>query len=482
MARLQGQHLEDVALDPHAFSRIRNQAEAFEMAVAPRRLAALLLDPADLGARVAAFLEKLTLSDVDLERRARDVWSLVDGLASADLDRLLTKIPLSRLRTYTDRHLRTLAQQFMTWDPLLRFVEGRGLSGAEATAANAALADLLRRLASRLGRFWAGEMAGFDAEDAVQEAVMRTLETAEDPYRGYSYEGDLFGWLFHTAHNQLKARMRVREFPTLLGPSAHQEHAVASEVEYAELLQQFQQRYLLVETFFRDPVRDRVKAIWKSMLRSDHETDDLELANWIERESGLRVPVATLAGTRRRLRQRMGALTIVLDDTSGWAIDAPGDVAVLDHIRSRWGLAAEDVPTVRHLAALGRAARCERSLAWVLLARLLIDLQKDFDEAWRAVDPMLSRGEQVSLEFDRRRNHARSWTQQPANMLELAELRKRTRNNRVGFLVSPCWCLAVLRGVSGPEVALALHPAQDEEQWIHEIVAHLQAGWKEVRQ
>lgn len=474
MARLQGMHLEEIARDRDRSCRIWRQAEAFQTAIAPRQLSALLLDREDLRGRVAAFVGNQMLPDADLEAHACAVWRQVDQLSSADIDRLLGRIPRSRLRTYSDRRLRAVAEKFVEWDPLLRLIEGQGPGGEPGAAGHARLAELLQGLTSRLHRLWPGEVGGFGADDAVQETMEIVLETAGDPRRGYGYEGDLHAWLFRTAYNRLKIRARKPDLPTPVERPIRSDEDVASELEYVELLEQFQQRYLLVETFFQAQVRDRVKAIWRFMILYGQETSDSELAAWLEHESGARVPVTTLAGTRRRLRQRLDALTAVLDEPPGGAIDAPGDVAVRERIRSRFGLAKGDVPTIRHLAALGRAARRDMTLAWALLARLLVDHRESFDEAWQSITPYFGGGWSVGAEASRRRDLARSWVELPAQARLLTEVRKQTRRDRVGFLVSPCWYLAVLRGMPAPEVVLTLCPAQEEVRRIREISGHLQ--------
>ena len=103
--------------------------------------------------------------------------------------------------------------------------------------------------------------------------------------------------------------------------------------------------------------------------RGDDDGGDDRLAEYVEMRTGERVNKSTLAGTRRKLRQRLEVLRYVRDRVPEGDPDTPGDAAVLAHIKTKYGIAAEDIPTLRGLAGLARACPSPKSFHWARLAR-----------------------------------------------------------------------------------------------------------------
>jgi DNA-directed RNA polymerase specialized sigma24 family protein len=443
-------------------------AEEFETAIAPRRLSALFRDRTTFESRLAAFLAGRQRTDAQEKHRARKAWGRLPGMTPPVLDRLAARVPLARLRTYGEKQLEEIGRHFLTWGPLLRLLEEN--DGPQAHG-DPRLGRLLVDLRQDLARFWRHNAAHYDADDAVQDALLAALHALGDPGKGYTFEGDLPGWLFATAANRLRVTARRswrQEDLSAAGPLPAPE--VESPAEVCQLLDRWRERYLLVESFFRPAVQSRVKAIWAAMLRWDEEAD-VELAGRIGSELGEPLPLATLAGTRRRLRQRLEVLRFVLDGDAPGEPDEPGDRSALERVRQRWGLAPADVPTLRHLAALARAANGEPTLAWALVAHSLVDLGLPPEEVRTACSRWL--GKREACGADPRLEAALDWMRDPDHQRTLRELRQETKLQRVGFLVSPCWYLGVLRRMPYTEIQAVLRPALEEEPWLRAIAGRL---------
>lgn len=243
--------------DFNTFQRVREQAEEMIQAIAPRRLASLLKHPDSFHARLASFLAQRDLSTHEVEARARRVFNQVKNLDSQGVGRLLKKIPNKRLRTYPEHQLCEIAEQFVKWDPLIRFIQDAKLR-QRTPWANVELADLLKQTAQDLKRGWSVAIEGYDTEDAVQDAILHVDD--------YVFEGAFNSWLFTTALNQLRQHWRARHSTEEITDSTFVSSPPTPVCDdYSERLQQFQERYLLVQSFFREP--ERVKAIWSAMLQ-----------------------------------------------------------------------------------------------------------------------------------------------------------------------------------------------------------------------
>lgn len=111
-----------------------------------------------------------------------------------------------------------------------------------------------------------------------------------------------------------------------------------------------------------------------------------------------------------------------------------------------------------------RASLGDRTLAWALLMRLLIDERMLYLDAASQVRPLL----------DRRDPESRLETAAAYNNGNLAAIHQEARKADVGFLVSPCWYLVILRDVRDTQAVIkTLRPASHEAHSIGAIVAAL---------
>jgi len=138
-----------------------------------------------------------------------------------------------------------------------------------ARAEAAALEGLIARVAAIVRNAWRSHMGDCDVDDAVQDSLLATLQSLRDPRHGYTYEADLLSWLVRAALDRLHAQWRERRRMEALPEWPREAPAPPDELEHVRRLQEWQERYLLVQFFFRSHVRERVKAIWEAIVLAD---------------------------------------------------------------------------------------------------------------------------------------------------------------------------------------------------------------------
>jgi len=451
---------------PNVNSSAENIAREFKEAIAPRRTDKL----PNFQDRLTVFIKRRGLIDENICAHAEQLFAQVADMTPDKITRIMATIPVQRLRTYPDDQLRTVASKFVEWEPIVRFLgdKKRKKTGDIANK----FAELYEKLRAKIKKYWPEGVADYGVDDAVHDAISSVHKTS-----GYAYESDFLYWLVSVANNRLKEHWRKHKRLEQIGESIPSTNKQESEAEYHEFFQQMQERYLLVETFFKGN-RERVKEIWESMLLYEQEDrapkgSDKDLVKQIKEKTGKEVKFGTLYTTRRRIRQRLAVLQFILDDVPDGKEDSSGDISVFSRLDvKKLGASKTDKPTVRHLAALARAAQKEKTLAWALLSRLVIDKNKTEDQVRAIVLELL----QVRAFPIDRLDVAGEWMMNSGHKNILDNLRKNINANKVGFFLSPCWYLTVLKKISSENAIQILRPAENEENWVKSIMNDILRG------
>ena len=479
LAATAGLALEHLVDHPETFAQFRHAADEFQEAIRPRRLASLVCRRQVFAARVSSFVAQRDILVETVERQATRTLEAVPGMTAAGARRLVAVFGGARLRTFPPAQLAQVGKNFVEWDPLVRFLVRWAAGERPARAEAAALEGLIARVAAIVRNAWRSHMPDYDVDDAVQDSLLAALQSLRDPRHGYTYEADLLSWLLRAALDRLRTRWRGRPPTWPLPERPLEAPAPTDELEHVRRLQEWQERYLLVQSFFRSHVRERVKAIWEAIMLADaaggRPSDD-ELRAAIRDRTGRDVPLSTIAGTRRRLRQRLDALHYVLDQVRQGAPERPGDGCLLAWVADRWGLAPNDVVTVRAVAALGRAARKDDTVVWSLLARCLVH-ESDPAGTRRTVLALISARSRVGLGNEaamRRRLDAGSrWMAAADHRAVLHELRGATKKDGSWIFLAPCWDLVVLSGEAGEAALAVLLPPPSEAPAVRDIARRL---------
>ena len=424
----------------------------------------------------------------------------------------LATLPPARLRTCPDNLLADIAVNFAEWHTLVQYLEVRAQF---PQAADPAMEDKIKTCIQEttdavLAKFKGQRKLRPLIEDAVSKMLSDTLEHISDPCRGYQYEGTLTGWVAAGAKRFVLATMQ--EIPLQAGdgrrdPLAQMpaRPAPVPAVERCDAAVSEQERWRIVLTYFKGASYNRAAGLvaiiheYGATIPDEPEAEspaearpppaddpDTEPAP-ATREQAANEPDtepapddldetagapgnSTEAGTRRRLRQRRAVLDYVRDEVRAGAPDEPGDLSVLDWAARKHGIHPVDVPTLRSLANLIRAAWADGILTWVYLARLFVDkawpvgrIQEEgrsLIEGWLGVhtgkrEQMLQR---LNAVCDRMRRSRASGG--------LARVLKATSCR---FFVAPCWYLKVDCGKTLDEVCNILKPAAHERAALKEI-------------
>jgi len=436
-------------LAPGEISRFQAQADDFEAAIRPRMLSTLR--PKDLKDRAKAFARNLPLSDKAVLDEAKKI--LRRTLSVANAEHLLGLLGMPRIRTYSQETLKQIASNYDDWNPLVEYLRTGNVSGSASKAEiDAQIISLLDRLKNAIGGKWRVRSRP-DIDDAAAAAVTAALADLRSPAPSYCYETAFHAWLITAAGNRLTGR-RSRGAKSL---HVKNPVVVTPSTSSVEEMQDHAERYLLVEAFFKKGTANRVKVLWGIMLSDaggGTRTAVKEMQRIILRETSVRVPINTITTDIRRLRRRFRVLQYVLDGVPGGKPDESGDVSVIGAVEPH--LPREAVPTVRALAALGRAARNEGdTLLWALLARLMIRLARPEKDIRAFLLPVIRERSRLHLGSCRdmvlRLHDAVRWGRCKANADAIRELRRTTTRDGFGFWLAACWYLVNLQGISaGP--------------------------------
>jgi hypothetical protein len=181
-----------------SYTDVQTIAADFTRAIAPRTVKLLLKDRALFKQRVHVFLEHRALSNQEIQARSQELlMRCVPELADARLERFWLKTPVERLRTYPDELLCQTGRHFLDWGPLMEFLADPSAQPVQQER-YLALVSSLKNAFTKRHRY---VIAGRDAEDAVHTAILRVIETLDDPWRGYIYESNFVAWLTVTITN-----------------------------------------------------------------------------------------------------------------------------------------------------------------------------------------------------------------------------------------------------------------------------------------
>lgn len=228
----------------------------------------------------------------------------------------------------------------------------------------------------------------------------------------------------------------------------------------------------LVETFFRGSSRAKGRLIYRELRLRGKGVTQQQIAAIVSSKTGEPTTREHVATTWRRFRQRTDVLHWVLDEQPSEELpDRAGDEDVFAYVDMRWGVAEKDRPTIRHLAALARAARSDQDpmLCWAVFARRVVNEHTAVVEACRAIQEELhALGCSIDARTEQRLAKAGSWMGRQREALRQAANIAKTA--QTGFLVSPCWYLVVLCGRSKSDVCRILNPLAQEYRSVERIV------------
>jgi hypothetical protein len=465
---LGGRHVSDVASDLETFDRHHDLAVRFEAAVGPIDLPKLLEGDAEpLRMRLAAFLERADLDDEEFALHVGKVLESVPGLSPAQADDLIGWLGLARARTHSDEHLKTVGHYYAEWS---RYLRRNGQ--ADEAARETPLAALVQRLRARLGHRIGSQLA----EELLSDVLDKELSLAEDCDRGYRYEGDFEGWLVQGVYYERRNWFRRTARSPFVPLPPDVELAGCDDVplrQNLEIVSRWQERFALVLPTFRSPGLPR--AVWGVMLEDGDASGDRELAERISRELGVHITTIQLAGTRRRLRQRLYVF-LVLDRLSPVQLQHFSDLELLGQVALRYGLARQDITTLCQLAALYRATRCEETLAGGLAALAVTGISDESRRGsalWAARDLLRWQGGFSSRSADARLTCCRAWIDEKSKRKLLSRARGVARQVNRQFALPALWFLVVLRRVDVDEILRVLCLAEADRGWVEPIAAIL---------
>ncbi len=462
-----GLALEELVQNDSHYNECVAMADAFKKDIAPTRLGTLQHNPRSFMDRVRAFWNNRGVPDEKLLRRFDQLVlaSAPPALIPELREYIRRKFRPSLIATYAQPQIEQIADNLLTWYPVVRFLATRTCQTMSIQKAEQELASLLGKISKTLQARWSCGAGEWTADAAVSEAVLRVLEHWEDPDGGYRYAGPLPHWIAAVAENILRSNCNTPQPPS--APPAPEPE------DDMERLTMIRERYQLVETFFQVKAQSRVKVIWKDLVLhmwKNGDISDEEMERELESAPNITISPSDLYTPRRRLRQRMTALVAGLRATSP---EPPGDMAVLEKVAQETGWDKTDLPTLRHLAALGRAARDEETLAWAFLARVLVDTKLEPEKACQRVRAMLDSARSAGLI---------SPNTEPRDKARLCEALERFRADqcdqkltrvhtqakmpdwRIDFFVSPGWYLHQERKRSSENTADTLNPALGDER------------------
>ncbi len=476
-----GLSIDQLADDWVAWTDFKQRISEFELAVAPRHIRSLLASP-QFPDRFVVFEANQVCTDQAVMEQARSYLMRVCLLNEEQAGRLLDRIPMPRLRTFSKAVLQNLAENYKLWHKHVDMLEQQSQQSSAYPCSDIEQLrwDLLNKM-----RPWSHDWAehSYSPEDAVDDALLYAMRTREDALNRYAYEGDFFYWLFSIAQNKLRAAWREKK---KLAPLSDGEGPVATPcVDWRQLPKQmldWRERFLLTKTFFKGNTARYAQFLFESMLMQSVQEEpkgqtDATLAAHLRLNTdwGKSASANMLPGVRRKLRQRFEALRFVLDEMpEGQVADKPDDASVLDAVARAHGLADKDVPTIRGLACLARASLGTGTLLDALFSRIMVDRTGKAGTALLAeLDTQLQARKLADDDItaiQQRRSLGQQWLNYPGNQRRLKSLRGRATTDHQSFLVAPCWCLHVLRGRSVQQTIQDLNVSNTGQAYIQQTI------------
>lgn len=448
------------SVDVDCFNELMAVVEMFQTAIAPRR--ADKLSQQSLEDRLAAFIANKEQGDTEVKSVARQ--HLKENSAKEnDCDRFLENVPLERIRSYPKEQLCNVFNHFCDWETILTNEVQLKKDYAEAH--------------KWLTRKWSGlGDTNTIVEDALQEVMAFTLENKDRLDKGYMFESDFKSWLYHTANNIIRTKIRQPP-PPPIPPELPQQPNNDSYCDDFLLFIEYQERFELVLSFFQQSVQKRVKLMWQMALEGINLYDKKRVLALIADKLGENLNPSTVSNIHTRFKQRMFTVNYIRDGKHHTASHDEGEALLQKEIETRFRTISEqERGAVRHLAALTRAAEGEESLGWALLARLLVDKKISFEEIRNHI--LKFHRIQNYPAYDGRFNIAEAWRNQTQSKEAIKEAKSFARREGTLFFVSPSWYLVALQNIDRPkpQTAKILKPAHGELAAVYGIVDHLLKG------
>ncbi len=431
--------------------------DRFALAIAPRTLGSLAQDSEAVRERLNCFLANRKRSDDEVRKQAGVVLENRKW-AQQEVEDFLDWLPPNRLRTYPEKMLVRVAENWRKWSPLVTCLR----SAASSAAPVRRLEDVIKKV-KQLLRTALADTSWFSCEDAVQDAILAEIQSQE--VDSYCYESAYPYWLAQAAKYKLQKNSPKRNEVEF---REEQAATATTEIELSGRQLEWMSRLMLAVSAFKSQNETRVKAMidWalqnsaeSARLKRDKETSDKKLAYYLKQHLGEDVKLGTIASTRYRLRQRLEAIRLLRD--CEWGSQQPGDKVLLSQVRERWGLSEKDEPTLKNLAALTRAANKEKSLGWALFSKLLMETaQSSANDAFEATKMLLSLEGATSKDVvEQRLKRAKEWEPETRKRKKIwTPIWSEYRNEGMQFLLSPIWYLSVLRDKTPDETVKILLP------------------------
>jgi|CXWL01.1.fsa_nt_gi uncharacterized membrane protein YheB (UPF0754 family) len=310
--------------------------------------------------RVQAFIERRARADEDFMAETREMMNLDE----ADFDRLLQRCSLAKWRTYTDDQLRRIGANYKSWHLRVESLAATGPRPANEAQANN---EIKRKITESVKRKWKGDPG--DLAVQIDEAIRTKLPR-------YTYEAPLGTFLskvVYYAIYELAGGPPVP--PEETGGNGDDGDTRGVDITDPELtmrwltiLEQWTLRYWLAVCTFGPDLRPAMRVVWAETIdkalaaNKEQVAKNDQIADRIFEETGERKTSAYVALQRNRLRKRLNCLEYVFDQTAARASsdtpgeELPGDESLLEAVEQECG-GIDQVPQLRRVAALGRAAR-----------------------------------------------------------------------------------------------------------------------------
>lgn len=448
-SRIHGQNLVNIASFPKLFDDFQLDLRRFRDALGKQRFDFLLNDVKKASDRFSVFLDKLSWPDSDVQAYSATFFR---RLGVTTVDDLMKHFEIVYLRTLRDDDIEQVAKNYSRWASLVsRFTTAKKV---HPLTSDQELEGFLAGVEVVLRKAWSPQEKVIGIDDAIQDALVKVLKKAHT----YHYEGSFERWLITTALNYLRNTyqqnlrdMKIRNDPDL--PQVNKSVPRVEEcLEIRERLIVLRQRYLIVETTFRQNSQLKARSAWRSLL-TDFLDGYSDLGAMVDCLLDLDGPKRKDAGVRRRLRQRLSALGYIFDAVPMGAADLPSDKSVLEAIKTEYGLDSKDEPTIRMLANLARASRNDSTLAGPYAISLFVRLKLPYDQVKKRLMAFLSpEVKEGLLTLNSRREIIQRiqdcisiWATEPVRQKALSSLRGSVKDSKRTFLLVPCSLLTLIR-------------------------------------
>jgi len=323
----------------------------------------------ELNKRIETFIDNYNRNDGEIVKIVKDRYhKKID-----DIDRFIDKISIKKIRTCYDKLLDTIVDNFIEYDGIILFLENTNPDPQLLNDYQNLIEPIYEKITRIMKRNYNKELIdNLSGEEFVSMAILKLIETASDPTKGYTYEGDLKGFIYVTAINLIKDKlhyMNIGYKKIQIIKTQIQNNSVPLNLTRPlfDFIQSMQERYLLIESFFKKDDQLKVKELWSFMLPIDPPLGNPtinDIVNWINATLSLsgnkRVNISWVDRTKRKIRQLL--LVLELEDKFN---NDYGDHRLIQYMQqNRLG---GNLSAVREVAAWAKAA--PHNLIWVLICR-----------------------------------------------------------------------------------------------------------------